>query len=71
LAFLADALPHLLRPDCLEVAVTDGDKVIGYITREQVDDALRRRIADDVISPPGLRLPERWPRIRRRRARGL
>ena len=71
LAFLADALPHLLRPDCLEVAVTDGDTVIGYITREQVDAALRRRIADDVISPPGLRLPGQWPRTRRRRARGL
>jgi H+/Cl- antiporter ClcA len=63
MAFLADALPHLLQPDCQRVAVTDEDHVIGYVTREHLDAELRRRISDDVISPPTLRLPKSWPAI--------
>ncbi|MHB1712303.1 MAG: hypothetical protein ACYCV7_13025, partial [Acidimicrobiales bacterium] len=58
-AFLADALPSLLRPGCARVAVTDRGQVVGYVTREHVDVELRRRASEEVIEPPTLG----WPKL--------
>jgi H+/Cl- antiporter ClcA len=58
-AFLADALPSLLRPGCSRVAVTDRGQVVGYVTRKHVDVELRRRASEEVIEPPTLR----WPKL--------
>ncbi len=66
-AFLAEALPFLLRSNCARVAVTDHGEVVGYVTREQVDAELRRRAAEEDVQPPTLRLRRpRLPTIPRR-----
>lgn len=64
-AYLADALPYLLQPGCSRVAVTDHAKVVGYVTREHVDAELRRRVSEEDIVPPTLKLPKLSLRARR------
>ena len=66
-AFLAEALPFLLRSNCARVAVTDNAEVVGYVTRVQVDAELRRRAAEEDVQQPTLRLRRpKLPAIARR-----
>ncbi|MHB1554222.1 MAG: chloride channel protein [Acidimicrobiales bacterium] len=51
-AYLSDALPLLLEPGTPTVAVTDHGRVVGTLTRAQVDAELRRRIADERVQAP-------------------
>ena len=51
-AYLSDALPLLLEPGTPTVAVTDNGRVVGTLTRAQVDAELRRRIADERVQAP-------------------
>jgi len=53
-AFVSEALSVLLEPDMAEVAVTDQGRIVGSITRTEIDAELRRRSADEHVQPPTL-----------------
>ncbi len=51
-AFLAEALPALLDPNCSEVIVTDHGDPIGSVTWSHVLSELRRRVDEESVQPP-------------------
>jgi CBS domain-containing protein len=53
-AFVSEALSLLLEPDMPAVAVTDHGRIIGTITRAEIEAELRRRNADEHVQPPTL-----------------
>jgi len=53
-AFVSEALSVLLEPDMTEVAVTDHGRIVGSITRDEIEVELRRRNADEHIQLPTL-----------------
>jgi CIC family chloride channel protein len=53
-AFVSEALSVLLEPDMPEVAVTDHGRIVGTITRAEIEAELRRRNADEHVQPPTL-----------------
>ena len=53
-AFVSEALSLLLEPDMPAVAVTDHARIIGTITRAEIEAELRRRSADEHVQPPTL-----------------
>jgi len=62
---LAEALPELLGADASPVAVTDRGRVVGWLSREQVDAALLARLAAEQVQPPAwswASVRGRWPR---------
>jgi H+/Cl- antiporter ClcA len=53
-AFVSEALSVLLESDMPEVAVTDHGRIVGTITRAEIEAELRRRNADEHVQPPTL-----------------
>ncbi len=53
-AFVSEALSLMLEPDMPAVAVTDHGRIVGTITRAEIEAELRRRNADEHVQPPTL-----------------
>ncbi len=53
-AFMSEALSLLLELDMPAVAVTDHGRIVGTITRAEIEAELRRRNADEHVQPPTL-----------------